>query len=386
MLENLDVFDENNTSDVFIDLVMGLQSYLEDDPIIKIPVNLRRALNALSLAMSGRFPKTLSQLLMLCAQPTSSWYPLTIAGGFDARQPILYDQHLSEEAQDYCLEISEHLPVTASSRADMPRTVLQNFVMVELRRRLKDMPDNQKAQELYASVRSFLIEHSWTTQDVMRNQDRAVFQELRAFYEEIPAWPVDSLKVCDRCGLLEWNDGHWRGVKPGFCSEHGSGSSLVREIKNSPMVLRLKRGNHLRTFLPGKLELALFRLAERMQSQYPEQLPVVERYPGLDTYDLRLAFADDDAWAIDGKDHAQSKQLARHIRPLYREGALAHTAAFYVLPDARLDDVNYRETLTYAAGSLPPDLDVVSVSTFQHKLEQKLKYLAPSRRYRQRKG
>jgi hypothetical protein len=175
-------------------------------------------------------------------------------------------------------------------------------------------------------------------------------------------------------------------MKPSFCSDHGEGSPYVRSIPNKGGLLRLNEGTHVRTFLPGRLELALFKAVEHLQDQYPDQLRSIERYPGLDTYDLRLTFADDNVWAVDAKDHARPEHLAAQIRPFYNEGNLAHTHAFYVIPDARMEDANYHEQLEQrAAGMLSSNLQIRSLSAFQQMVEKQLKTLAKPPRQRKNK-
>ena len=368
---------------MFVNLVFGLQAYL-DSWALAIPNSLRRALNSLAYARPNEFPKTLSQFIALCHHPVSSWYPLLTPDDFNPSHSILYDRRLSEEAQDWYLTLTEKMQFPLFLHEDVPQTALDNLKMSDLRQRLRENPDRQTAQALYVQVRSFLIEHSWTTHDQLREQPLAAHRELREFYEEIPSLPLNELIVCERCGLLEWREGDWQGIKPGFCSDHGSGSPYIHSIPASPDLYRLKRGIHLRTFLPGRLELALFTLAEDAQAAFPNYLLAVERYPGLDTYDLRLTFSDGEIWAVDAKDHPQPERLASQLQPLYGEGDLAYTHAFYVIPDAHMDDANYREHLERAAGALPTNLSITSVSTFQQRMEEKLKRLATP--LRQKKG
>lgn len=357
----------------FVHLLFGLHSYLQNEMVI--PNSLRRALAALTFEQGNRFPKTLYQFIVLCHQPVSDWYPLPIPNDFNRSQAILYDRCLSDEAQDYYLTLTEQMELPPLAQEDIPQAALDNWIMIELRQRLKDSPDASAAQDLYMRVRSFLIEHSWTTPDRLRAQTPAVFQELRQFYDYMPSLPVDELLVCDRCGLLEWRNGRWQGIKPSFCSDHGSGSPHVHTIPNTRGLFRLREGTHLRTFLPGRLELALFTFAESMRDQYPDQVPSVERYPGLDTYDLRLNFVDE-SWAVDAKDQTNPARLASQIHAFYNEGDLSHLHAFYVIPDARMEDVNYREQLERrTAGVVSAHLHIVSVSEFQQHIEEKLKTL-----------
>lgn len=373
---DFDLDTQWESTSTFVQLLFGLNAYLQNEKIV--PNSLRQALNTLIFKQSDSFPKTLYQFIKLCHQPVSDWYPPPIPDGFNPSQPLLYDRCLSEEAQEFYLTLTEHLELPSFALADIPQAALDNLKMIELRQRLQNKSEVAEAQELYVRVRSFLIEHSWTTRDQLRAESRDVLQALREFYEDMPL--LDEIVECDRCGLLEWRNGRWQGVKPGFCSDHGNGSPHVHSIRKTDDLRRLKRGIHLRTFLPGRLELALFTIAENAQAEHPDQLLSVERYPGLDTYDLRLSFVDE-AWAVDAKDHAQPERLAPHIHPLYCEGNLSHTHAFYAIPDARMEDTNYREQLEQrTAGIDLMRLHIVSLSEFQQHIAEKLKTLANPRR------
>jgi hypothetical protein len=359
--------------DAFIHLVFGLQAYF-DNQVTIVPSSLRHTLNLLAFAMPNNFPKTLQGFLDLCRQPVSSWFPYN-HHNFNSSWPILYEGNLSEEAQEYYFGVTEQMQYPSHLRPELTRTALDNLKIVELRNRLKNEPDRVAAQDLYVWVRSFLIEQSWRSLDQLRAQSPSLFQELSVFYEEIPVLPLKELMVCERCGLLEWRADQWQGVKPRYCSDHGSGSPYIQPIRNSRQLYRLKRGIHLRTFLPGQIELALFTFSENLQSEYPNHLRSVERYPGLDTYDLRLTFSDGEIWAVDAKDQAQPERLALDIRLPYGEGDLAYTHAFYVLPDSRLDEWGYRDTLKQVVDSHSSNLYIASLTEFQQRTEKKLQSL-----------
>lgn len=375
MPSSYDAVERQSEYDVFLNLVFGLEAHLGYNALV-VPKSLRRALNVLSLTLADQFPKTLYRFIEWCHRPVDAWYPLSIPVTFNPSEPILYDRRLSEEAKEFCLSAAEQMQIDLSSQDDVPQTVLDNRQMSELIRSLREDGNNHEVQRLYVDVRSFLIEHSWTTPDQLRQQSRAVFQELREFYEEVTILSGEEPKMCDRCGLLRWRDGRWQGVKPGFCSDHGPGSPYIHSIPYTGRFLRLREGNHLRTFLPGQLERALFSLAEQMQDTYPDHLVGVERYPGLDTYDLRLTFRDEEVWAVDAKDQSYPRRLAAQIKPMYGEGDLAYVYAFYVIPDERRLDADYWEHLEHAVGVLPGNLFIMSVSEFQQRVEQKLKLLS----------
>jgi hypothetical protein len=376
-------FDKSK-SDIFTYLVFGLKAYLDAD-FKQIPMPLRHAMNLLTIELKHRFPKTLHQLLTLCRQPTANWYP-HIHPLFDGSQKLLYDNNLSEEAQEFHLYLSEQMGLSTASRFALSKDDMDNLKMVELRRELRQMPDRAAAQKLYVAIRSFLIEHSWASLDDLHETD--FFNELRDFYEKLPELPVKELKVCDRCGLLRWQTRteQWQGIKPHYCSDHGVGSPFIQTIRNHGQLFRLNTAIHERVFIPGRIELALFNLADEMADEYSAYLAEPERYPGIDTYDLRLTFADDEIWAIDAKDQSNPIRLARELHQLYGEGDLAYTHAFYVIPDERMNEEGYREKLDYNRTVFLPNLAVVSFSEFQERLQTKLKTLAkPPRQRKNRK-
>jgi len=63
----------------------------------------------------------------------------------------------------------------------------------------------------------------------------------------------------------------------------------------------------------------------------------VELWPNFDSYDLRIVFPDDEAWAIDVKDWKDPFLLARKVKP--QDPPIASdppwTQAYFVFPDDR---------------------------------------------------
>lgn len=368
---------ERFSQDVFLRLIQGLDTYLKtlETDVPTIPSTLRYALNALAFAAPRTMPKTLHRFIQSAQCPVSGWYPLSIPEAFNPAQPLLSEYNLSEEAQEFHLDLMERLQLSPTQK-DIPQTALDNLPMRELRIRLKSEPDQQMAQQLYENVRLFLIQHSWTKLDQLRELPPEVFKEVRVFYDEMPEIPTPVLHVCKRCGLLVWRDGGWDGIKPHYCSDHAADSPNVNNVPNQWQLYRLKVGVHLQVFIPGRIELALFELAEEMQANYAEQFVHIERYPGIDSYDLRLTFRDEDIWAVDAKDQAYPKRLASKIQLPYSEGNLAYTHAFFVIPDERLEEDGYWEALDHAIGSRPKNLTVMAISGFKQRLQDKLNMLA----------
>jgi hypothetical protein len=374
---------EREPLNAFIYLVTGLHTYLETNRS-RIPYSLRRALNVVALANPNAFPKTLHAFMRRCHQPLQDWYPLHVPALFDAAHPILAENRLSEAAQMFCIEVSEMLNIKAFSE-HIPQTALDNLVMVDFRQKLKQHRDKAAAQQLYVQVRSQLIEHSYFTQRMYRALPLDVQREIRDFLDDQPELPFETLPVCSRCGLLERVGDDWQGVKPEYCSDHAENSPTIQWIANERYMLCLKRGVHLRTFLPGQAELTLFRFAEALHDQYPDQLQAVERYPGLDTYDVRLTFADT-IWAVDVKDIAAPKNFIQQVQPLYREGELYYNHAYYVLPDARLNDDEYARQVQEKIDTLPRNLHIMSLSVFQQHMKDHIDQLLKPRKSRRKEG
>ncbi|MBN8595237.1 MAG: hypothetical protein J0M33_26025 [Anaerolineae bacterium] len=365
----------------FIYLVTGLHGYLANREVV--PANLRRALNVIALQQRTSFPKTLDAFIRECHRPLEEWYPLKeVPATFSTSQPILVENRLGAEAEAFCMEISEQLDLR-SFAVDIPQAALDNLAMVDLLSRLRQQRD-VSAQQLYVDVRSCLIEQSYFTRRDFRQLRLEVQQEVKNFIEELQL-SADTLPICDRCGLLEWRDNEWHGIKPEYCSDHAENSGRIRWIVNDSEVLRLKRGIHLRTFLPGRAELELFTFAEGMCDQFPEHLLKVERYPGFDSYDLRLTFADT-IWAVDIKDHASPDSFIKQVKLLYNQGDLAHDQAFYVIPDGRMEDSYYESVVEKKLKQLPRNLHINSVSVFQQAVQSHIKKLTQPARKSRRKS
>lgn len=372
------IYKQNISFNTFVSLLFGLEEYTQNQSPT-IPQNIRQALNHLAFEMGNDFPRTFYNFISLCHEPLVTWYPLLpIPDGFNPQFPLLDQGHLSDEAQEFCFYLTEQIQISPINIPNMSATMLDNLEMIQFRQELKNNPNPESAQDIYVRVRSFLIENSWVSIDNLRRQFD-IFSLLVRFYE-----PIDEyyeLIECEQCGLLEKINGKWVGLKPTYCSDHGNSSPYIHPIKNTGNLFRLKRGIHLRTFIPGKIELSLFEFAEQIQEEHPNHLISVERYPRLDTYDLRLTFSDDEVWAIDAKDQSNPRRLGKQIYLPYGEGDLSYHRAFYVIPDRRMDEWGYRDTLNQVIGFPPPNLHILSLSEFCESLAEKVKKISkPSRR------
>ncbi|MDX2162939.1 MAG: hypothetical protein SF162_16605 [bacterium] len=361
------------STETFLRLLVGLHVYLNSERSEMSP-HLRHAMNVLAFAQLSAFPKTIHQFIHECHDAPNLWkLSVTAPAVFDSSQPILSQNQLSAEAQEFCMAMSESLQIDVY-RGSLPQTALDNLIMIDLRKTLQQWPDRAEAQHTYVAIRSFLSTYSICTVRDLRRQT-AIWDYVPAFYEDVPPLPHPKLPVCPRCGLLEWVDDAWHGVKPTYCSDHNPAS--LTWINNEARLQRLKRGIHLRTFIPGQAELAVFSHADNRHAEFPLQLVNVERYPGLDTYDLRLTFSDGEVWAVDVKDHTSPLTFIEQVKSLYNLGDLKHDQAFYVIPDARMDDWAYRNAVNEKRDSLPRNskLDIATITSFQQLVDAKLESL-----------
>jgi hypothetical protein len=245
------------------------------------------------------------------------------------------------------------------------------------------MDDSAEAQRLYVTIRSFLIEHSWITRRDLNTLKRQNipddFRDLLRTQFYVPDDNATDFYVCERCGILQVVAGQLIGVKPGWCNEHRPGLPHIHEM-GATEYSRLKRGIHLRTFIPGQAERELFQQADALLEEFAGHLTHVERYPGLDAYDLRLTFRDGEVWAVDVKDIADPIRLAAKIQPLRRGSKLRHDQGWYVVPDRRLElEAGYLEQVRLACTVQPP-LHLEKASDFYAKLRAKCNALVNASR------
>jgi hypothetical protein len=373
-----------NIDKLFPELVLGLALYTQEHFrwANSYPAGLIRAMNGLALLKGADFPKTFTAFLRLCHQPVEEWYPGDVEN-FTKAYRLLINGQLSEQASDYLYSLPADLVEQHQRKGYVPGSVLDNWEMQQFIQHLHNMDDSAEAQRIYVTIRSFLIEHSWITRrDLNALKRQNIPDDFRdllrtKFYE--PDDRATDFYVCERCGILQIVDDQLIGIKPGWCGEHRPGLPHVQEMSTTEYA-RLKRGIHMRTFIPGQAERELFQQAEQMLEEFAGHLTRVERYPGLDAYDLRLTFRDGEIWAVDVKDIADPFSLAAKIQPLHKRGALRHDMGWYVVPDRRIEmEAGYLEQVRHARAVQPP-LHLEKASDFYAKLRAKCNALVNASR------
>jgi hypothetical protein len=365
----------NNTENIFPELILGLALLTQEqkDWMQKYPPVLLRAMAAISLEMGAKFPKTVTAFLGLCQQPLKNWYPYKLRN-FTINYALLDNKQLTEQASDYLYEMPSEMSQQIQTTGFIPTSVLDNWEMVRFIEQVRGMDDSGEAQRQYTIIRSFLIEHSWITKkNLMELKRQGISEEginwlKTTFYHQ----EDNEQKVihCDYCGILRLENNHLVGIKPTYCSDHQWGLPHVHSTTVSSYS-RLKMGIHLRTFIPGQAELALFNEAEALQHEYPEHLIDVVRYPALDTYDLQLVFRDE-VWAVDVKDYADPLDLKRKITPIRKANNRDHAKAFYVVPDRRLRFIpDYLDQVRRYTKIIRPPLFLLSQQEICNRMKAK---------------
>ena len=375
-----------SSPEIFDVLVIGLSEFLRADGKYPYPDMLSRACNVLALHMTTpAYPRTWSGLLTLLEKPVCTWYPLAVPEPFDAEMGLTYDGNLSEEASRYLhQELYDRAEIRDSMSSRSKGMALHNRQFQTLLDRLRDSTDSRRAQQEYVLLRSFLIEHPYTTGEEISRMFamRSVGpNDVGKLYEDCHSH--EAHWHCTSCGPLIERQGRLRGVRPSLCDDHRRELSTVRAVEFERDMRRVQPGIHWRVTLPGIPEMSLFLAMEALQQKHPEHLLEVLRWPGIDRYDLRLLFSDEKAWAVDVKDREDPYRLAADLKPLYNEADLKYDEAFYLFPARRLrENQNYRTILQEESSPLPSTHMITSISDFEARVTDKIQWLKRASRVR----
>ncbi|GCE49827.1 hypothetical protein EI42_05310 [Thermosporothrix hazakensis] len=372
--------------DVFPYLVLGLAKYMESERKYPYPDELRYALNHLSLVMLSGFPTTITDMFSLFESPLEEWWPGTLPPAIDPRFELLYEGELDEQVVEFLLEYD--LPVQATLQN--VQVVLDNQKVVAMLNvcRSAYIQDPSRASEEYIAARQYIIAHPWTSAEQIRRKFRdfryITVEAISSFYRDSQALQLALLYQrqgragacywnCPACGPLYLRDNRLGSLKPNACLGRCPGPQGWDALDpvDNPLVLR--RGIHLRTFIPGVTELQLYHwLVQEAQPDTPE-LQQVLLWPGVDCYDLQLIYQRTlqrrEVWAVDVKDYKDPFVLGRRIAQDNRqivENALEWNQWYYVYPSYReLQRSDYRACVLRAAGQLPANVHVVSEKQFK---------------------
>jgi len=379
--------------DTFPYLVIGLAEFLEK-PVRRYPYpdSLRYSLNHLSFALMSSYPKTIDGLVDIFSKPLSSWWTGDVPADFDPNEPLIEDNDLSYEAMSYLENLYEQDNVALQDSLSQLDLVLDNLRFKRLidRLREKSLSDPVGAQNDYVTLRKFIIEHPY----VLQKEISEVFSETRY----IQATEVSDLYIratdiagvlrypdpdghqvywlCEQCGPLRVKHGQLESLKRTVCANHCPRQHGGWKPVNPTTQLNiLRKGIHLRTYLPGIPELTLFNWLEGCRQKYSELIRSVSLWPRVDMYDLQIRFVDS-VWAIDIKDHQEPHRLGQNLTGIYGEGELQWNRGFFVYPDYREKQrKDYGEAIRLAMTSPLPRIEVVSEERFKEQVTAKLKSL-----------
>ena len=267
-------------------------------------------------------PSTTMAFLDLCRKPLLEW-PIRFGSTLlPLDLPLLED----EQPTELCREL-------AIPRGDAEMEICEQLML----RVLKECQAHRRP-DAYVAFRRYLIDHPVVGQ---KEQTAASFDDqldpvgpiLSSMYEPVPQSLIRNGEVllCGHCGwtLERNNDGTLR------CGDKRC-SVLTANFARGTVPIQAKRGLYrvrraIRRYIvaPGKYEL-------RAAQQIWEVGVECALWPAYDTYDLRVAFADGTAWAVDIKDWGKAHRLARKLQRIPSYPGAEHRRAIYAIPDERL--------------------------------------------------
>lgn len=364
-------------------LAIGLFELQEQKRLYPYPPTLQYALNILAArAGIGWMSPSFNDVINIFRKPLYQWWqdgfgelPTVIDGRF----PLLQNRsqpYLDEQVTEY-LTVSK-LGLTGQKDPYNILLLQHNELIASLVEILRTEYEQnpQLAQNTYAKIRTFISTYPFTTPLRLRRElNVADHYQTQAMYERVNS--VSDLAMrdncflsCANCGVVVKRDGVHTSPKPSLCGDQCPGDGGWNRIKDEDDLMVLKRGILLRTYIPGQVEMRIYKwLKNIVQHKYPSLK--VTLYPGVDRYDLHLEIlvrGKSEVWAIDMKDHRSPKSLIRQLYDeprLYNLGKWKWNRAYYVIPDVRLRALpTYLDELRNGANLPRFEVDVLSESSF----------------------
>lgn len=381
-------------NNIFMLLLSGLHKLSQNRTHYPLPADLRYSLNFLAFYRGNDFPRTVEGLFNKTRQPLKDWWPeeLPIPDEFDREAPVTTsDKELSEDAKDFLYDWAEETGVALSADLVAKNNAGDNLVISQLIDNLRDKygqaaeKERLQIQVEYVTIRRFIIQTPYVTSNELRQLSYQLrYTNSTEFAEKAYYYTDDHTKdywQCENCGpLIEKTDGAFTGRKTSVCNDHVDLTAKhIKKVAGAQNLRVLKPGLHLRVLIPGVPELRLYDWLQELRETHPEQLLGVELWPGLDRYDLRLCFKDEN-WAVDVKDYKSPYSLGKKLTPIYGEGALAYQKSFYVFPAYRLKAANYREIALEQAINKPDATELLTDEEFKGRVEEKIRQLTKKKK------
>lgn len=378
-------------AEIFPYLAIGLAKFFEKQGRRHpYPDQLRYSLNHMALAMSSKYPKTIEGLLYLLEKPLNEWWPGDLPVGFDGDMPMLEDGELSFEVLTYLEKLSEQENGYFHDSLLQLELILDNqkfkFLLDHLRE--KSLVDMHGAHSDYVTLRRFIIEHPFALQreisHVFSQTNYLHVTQVQDLYMKT-SQIADILRfadsanapkywLCERCGPLRIKNSRLESIKSSLCEKIcPKNRGGWRAIHPSNQLSILRKGVHLRVFIPGVPELSLFNWLEEYQRKNQNWIENIVLWPGVDSYDIQVKFIDS-VWAIDIKDHRDPYKLGSSLTGIYGEGNMHWDHGYYVYPDYREKQrLGYGDVVRQS--SQIKGIHIISEEVFKQKVINKIKSL-----------
>lgn len=301
--------------------------------IVPYPNRLQQSFNNLVCAFLARRkepPQSIVELLQWCEKPFREWRLDSLPEGVSPNDALLVNNAPSQLCEDY-----------ARQESDLAAALSEEKFVREMREECADKP------EVYTALRRKLIEKPILTENELRdlrlsNPLASVRNLLGAAYEDAPKYLAqnDYFWLCPACGDLLVRVENRRAPEQWRCREETCeqppffSNENLKRLSVEERVKQLLRGLRRYIAAPGKAELKLEQTLLKIGAKHNLR---VELYPRLDAYDLRVVFANGEAWAIDVKDWANPYLLAKNLAAKEKPFRFASTwqRAFFVFPERR---------------------------------------------------
>lgn len=262
-------------------------------------------------------PRTIPDFISLLHNNAGEWGINDIEEHFPLNRPLLdNDTGISFEADEF-LEVMKN-----------PEEYEQNImksILIYCR--------ENNLQEEYTKIRKFLSnpKHAVITRKqlfifLVQITHDELSKYVESCYERVIN--ISNYRICPYCKwTLKERAGNWHCNDGGTCHLQAEFMNFNRFEESKQQYLRMKRGIHRYTLLPG---IAEHKIAKKLEKRGYE----ISMYPKIDEADI-LVEKDGNRLILDVKDHYSPLYFAKHIKQQYKEENLE--GVWFVIPRARLE-------------------------------------------------
>ena len=326
------------------------------------PTAWQRGLNILAREcfLRGVAPPThTAAAISWCHLPTNRWPVSFREQSRFLDDPLLVD----DEPTEFCRELARSLQ-GGEAEQELTERILGD---------LRHETELAREQGAYVAIRRYVIEQPVVSQQeqMLASFDPAMKgfgNTLDKMYERVPVSIAEHGQVllCGNCGwTLSRQEGRLRcgADRCRILTENFTRGTVSLPFLTEAPLMRVRRAIRRYIVAPGRYEVSAFRRLSDIGVG-------VELWPSFDRYDLRIAFADGEHWAVDVKDWRYPHLLARQLLPLRSDSASVWDRAFYAVPDARVQEKPSYLTFLRSV-SMQQDFTVVTVSELIELVRQR---------------